>query len=207
MATTSTDPRHDPRQHQPHRPPLYNKLTDNRTRPVRVDDLLYDAAERVPGLVPTRAAVDAELQRKLADKEGVEIAQGLSSRTCSPPAPGATWCTRCSARGARGALESCAHRRGRPRPGAGRAPRAGRLARAAQPAPAERRGRRHARPDRGGSGPDPARPRDRGRRLPRRRGGPPALRRPAHLRRGAEPHPSLPRAGRSCSSSRATSAT
>jgi thioesterase DpgC len=56
---------------------LYDELTDDCTRPVRLDDLLYEAAERVPGLVPTRAEVEAERQRKLADKTGVELAQGL----------------------------------------------------------------------------------------------------------------------------------
>ncbi|HTP21522.1 MAG TPA: hypothetical protein VMJ65_18095, partial [Solirubrobacteraceae bacterium] len=56
---------------------LYDDLTDRCTRPVRLDDLLYDAAERVPGLVPTRAEVEQERTRKLADKQGVELAQGL----------------------------------------------------------------------------------------------------------------------------------
>jgi thioesterase DpgC len=56
---------------------LYDELTDNCTRPRRLDDLLYEAAERVPGLVPTRAELESERQRKLADKTGVELAQGL----------------------------------------------------------------------------------------------------------------------------------
>ena len=58
---------------------LYDELTAGCTRPVRLDDLLYDAAERVPGLVPTRAEVDADRQRKLSEKTGVELAQGLLS--------------------------------------------------------------------------------------------------------------------------------
>jgi enoyl-CoA hydratase/carnithine racemase len=71
-----------------HAEELYSALTGNLTRTVRVEELVYDAAERFPGLVPTRASVDAELERKLADKEGVEIAQGLlvshvlASRRC-----------------------------------------------------------------------------------------------------------------------------
>jgi len=56
---------------------LYDELTDRCTRPVRVEDLVYDAAERVPGLVPTRAEMEPERARKLADKEGLELAQGL----------------------------------------------------------------------------------------------------------------------------------
>src|SRR5205823_1690227 len=35
------------------------------------------AADRVPGLVPSRADLDAERGRKLADKQGVELPQGL----------------------------------------------------------------------------------------------------------------------------------
>ena len=56
---------------------LYDELTDNCTRPVRLEDLVYEAAERVPGLVPTRAEIDVERTRKLADKERLELAQGL----------------------------------------------------------------------------------------------------------------------------------
>jgi enoyl-CoA hydratase/carnithine racemase len=56
---------------------LYDELTDNCTRPVRLEELLYDAAGRVPGLVPTRAEMEPERARKLADKEGLELGQGL----------------------------------------------------------------------------------------------------------------------------------
>jgi (3,5-dihydroxyphenyl)acetyl-CoA 1,2-dioxygenase len=56
---------------------LYDELTENCTRPVRLDELLYDAAERVPGLVPTRAEIEQERTRKLADKERLELAQVL----------------------------------------------------------------------------------------------------------------------------------
>jgi (3,5-dihydroxyphenyl)acetyl-CoA 1,2-dioxygenase len=56
---------------------VYAELTDGFANDVRDEQLVYDAAERFPGLTPTRAAVTEELERKLADKEGVEIAQGL----------------------------------------------------------------------------------------------------------------------------------
>ncbi len=56
---------------------LYDELTDNCTRPVRLDELLYDAAELVPGLVPTRAEIEVKRTRKLADKQRLELAQGL----------------------------------------------------------------------------------------------------------------------------------
>jgi thioesterase DpgC len=56
---------------------LYDELTNGMTRSVRLDELVYEAAERVPGLVPTRAEVDAERERPLAEKTGIELAQGL----------------------------------------------------------------------------------------------------------------------------------
>jgi (3,5-dihydroxyphenyl)acetyl-CoA 1,2-dioxygenase len=56
---------------------LYDELTDTCTKPVRLDDFLYAAAERVPGLVPTRAEVEEERTRKLSEKAGVELNQGL----------------------------------------------------------------------------------------------------------------------------------
>jgi thioesterase DpgC len=56
---------------------LYDELTDTCSKPVRLDDLLYAAADRVPGLVPTLADIEAERGRKLADKQGVELSQGL----------------------------------------------------------------------------------------------------------------------------------
>jgi (3,5-dihydroxyphenyl)acetyl-CoA 1,2-dioxygenase len=56
---------------------LYDELTAGCTRSLRLDELLDQAAERVPGLVPTRPELEAERARKLADKEGIELAQGL----------------------------------------------------------------------------------------------------------------------------------
>ncbi len=56
---------------------LYDRLTRNRTRFVRVEQLIHDAAVLVPGLTPTRAQVDAESALMLRDKEGHEIDQGI----------------------------------------------------------------------------------------------------------------------------------
>jgi (3,5-dihydroxyphenyl)acetyl-CoA 1,2-dioxygenase len=56
---------------------LYDELTDRMTCSVALDQLLSGAAERVPGLVPARAELDAERERPLAEKHGVELAQGL----------------------------------------------------------------------------------------------------------------------------------
>jgi thioesterase DpgC len=55
---------------------LYTTLTDGGTRALRADDLVYAAAERVPGLTPRRVVVDDERERLQKDKDGHEIAQG-----------------------------------------------------------------------------------------------------------------------------------
>jgi (3,5-dihydroxyphenyl)acetyl-CoA 1,2-dioxygenase len=56
---------------------IYDELTDGRSRALRVAELVYAAAERYPGLVPTRAQVDAEREHVQKDKDGVEIEQGI----------------------------------------------------------------------------------------------------------------------------------
>ena len=56
---------------------LYDRLTDGRRKFVRLERLVYDAAELVPGLVPTRAEVAAESELKQSQKEGREIDQGI----------------------------------------------------------------------------------------------------------------------------------
>ena len=56
---------------------LYDRLTGGRRKFVRVERLVYDAAAAVPGLAPTKAEVDAESELKQADKQGVEIDQGI----------------------------------------------------------------------------------------------------------------------------------
>jgi enoyl-CoA hydratase/carnithine racemase len=56
---------------------VYDRLTHGRSRFVRVERLAYDAAALVPGLVPTRAQVDAESAHPQGDKDGVEIDQGI----------------------------------------------------------------------------------------------------------------------------------
>jgi thioesterase DpgC len=60
-----------------HAETVYDVLTDDLRSAVRDEDLVYAAAERFPGLVPTRAEVEVERERKLPDKQGLEIAQGL----------------------------------------------------------------------------------------------------------------------------------
>jgi thioesterase DpgC len=69
---------------------LYSELSEGRTRPLRVEELLEGAAQRVPGLVPSPEELAAERERPLADKQGVELAQGLLlSHVLASPAAGA----------------------------------------------------------------------------------------------------------------------
>jgi thioesterase DpgC len=56
---------------------VYGELTDDFTMPLRADELVYLAAERFPGLTPTRERVAAERERLQGEKDGAEIAQGL----------------------------------------------------------------------------------------------------------------------------------
>jgi thioesterase DpgC len=56
---------------------VYDLLTERCSTFRRLDDLVYDAANLVPGLVPTREEVGAEAAHPQRDKDGVEIDQGL----------------------------------------------------------------------------------------------------------------------------------
>ena len=60
-----------------HTDTVYAALTGDLGRAVRDEELVYGAAERFPGLVPSRAQMAAERARPLPEKEGLEIAQGL----------------------------------------------------------------------------------------------------------------------------------
>jgi (3,5-dihydroxyphenyl)acetyl-CoA 1,2-dioxygenase len=76
-----------------HAATLYDRLTDGRRKFVRVEALAYDAATAVPGLVPTRAEVEAEAALRQADKDGCEIDQGiLFNQFLADPACGLHLC-------------------------------------------------------------------------------------------------------------------
>jgi enoyl-CoA hydratase/carnithine racemase len=55
---------------------LYDELTEGFTRPVRLEELVYRAAGRLPWQLPTREQMDAERGRPLAEKKGIELSQG-----------------------------------------------------------------------------------------------------------------------------------
>ena len=56
---------------------VYRKLTDGLEKFLRVDDLVYELAKLVPGLVPTLRQVKAESGLMQSEKDGVEIDQGI----------------------------------------------------------------------------------------------------------------------------------
>ncbi|UPJ51553.1 enoyl-CoA hydratase/isomerase family protein [Bradyrhizobium sp. 200] len=60
-----------------HAVPMYRELTREGTQSLRVDALLWAAADRWPNILPTRAELAAESERMQADKDGLEIHQGL----------------------------------------------------------------------------------------------------------------------------------
>jgi thioesterase DpgC len=56
---------------------VYGKLTHDLTQFVRVEDLVLQAAESYPGLVPTRAQLAAEAALPLKQKQGLELDHSL----------------------------------------------------------------------------------------------------------------------------------
>lgn len=60
-----------------YRDAVYRKLTNNLTQPRRVEDLAWAAADLLPGILPTRKEVQQEATRMQADKDGLEIQQGV----------------------------------------------------------------------------------------------------------------------------------
>jgi thioesterase DpgC len=56
---------------------VYEALTDERSRFLRLEELVFAAADAVPGLTPTRAEIEAETGLKQGDKEGLEVDQGI----------------------------------------------------------------------------------------------------------------------------------
>ncbi|HLL26565.1 MAG TPA: enoyl-CoA hydratase/isomerase family protein [Xanthobacteraceae bacterium] len=72
---------------------LYRALTKNYANFIRAERLVYDAAALVPGLTPTAAEVEDEMQFPQKDKDGVEIDQGIFlSRVLEHPRAGTHLC-------------------------------------------------------------------------------------------------------------------
>jgi thioesterase DpgC len=56
---------------------LYEQLTNQRSRFVRLEKLVFDAAAAVPGLTPNRGQVTAQITRPQGGKDSFEIDQGI----------------------------------------------------------------------------------------------------------------------------------
>ena len=64
-----------------HAEAVYRALTKNLTNFVRAEELVYEAAKLVPGLMPTRAAGRRQSEKLQRDKDGIEVDQGIFLRT------------------------------------------------------------------------------------------------------------------------------
>src|SRR4051812_10163888 len=72
---------------------VYATLTGNHASFLRVEQLVYAAADLVPGIVPTRAQVAVQSEKPQRDKDGVEVDQGiLLARILAHPSCGAHLC-------------------------------------------------------------------------------------------------------------------
>jgi len=60
-----------------HAVPMYRELTREGARSIRVDALLWEAAARWPDILPSQTELVAESDHMQADKDGLEIHQGL----------------------------------------------------------------------------------------------------------------------------------
>ena len=165
-----------------------------------------------PGPGPDHAEMEAERALAAGRQARARTRAGPAGRACPCAARGGAPPGRVDARadagGARARRRVRPDRLRRPRRRARHAAGTCGRARALQPAPPQRRGRRHARPDRVGRRPDPARSRDRGRRVPRARSSiTPATRASASSARGSTSPTSTGAGSTSCSIWSATSAT
>ncbi len=60
-----------------YRRPIYDALSARRTRALRVEELAWAGADLLPGILPTQAELARESLSLQADKDGLEIHQGL----------------------------------------------------------------------------------------------------------------------------------
>ncbi len=76
-----------------HAPAVYDALTAQRSRFLRLDDLCRSAAAAYPGLVPAASDLEAEAQAPQREKDGLEIDQGLFlAQVLADPVAGAHLC-------------------------------------------------------------------------------------------------------------------
>src|SRR5688572_22699154 len=76
-----------------HAEAVYRALTKGMTTFVRADELVYEAAKLVPGLVPARSQVATEAEKLQSDKDGIEVDQGIFfAHILARPEPGMHFC-------------------------------------------------------------------------------------------------------------------
>jgi thioesterase DpgC len=76
-----------------HAQTVYTALTGNQTGFVRAEPLVYEAANLVPGLVPTRSQVAEQGGKVQRDKDGIEVDQGIFfAQILAHPDAGAHFC-------------------------------------------------------------------------------------------------------------------
>ena len=56
---------------------IYNKVTKNRSKYIRIEDLVYEVNKIVPYLTPSKDEIKLETQKPLSDKTAVELDQGV----------------------------------------------------------------------------------------------------------------------------------
>ena len=56
---------------------IYNHITNNRNKLVKIDELVSSANDVVPHLTPTQTELEIENKKFLKDKDGIETDQGL----------------------------------------------------------------------------------------------------------------------------------
>jgi thioesterase DpgC len=72
---------------------VYDSLTSDRNKFVRVDELCERAAREYPGLVPDARALERESRVNQGDKDGLEVDQGIFlSQVLADPVAGAHLC-------------------------------------------------------------------------------------------------------------------
>jgi thioesterase DpgC len=76
-----------------HAEAVYRALTKDQSTFVRAEELVYAAANLLPGLTPTRQQVAEQSERPQRDKDGIEVDQGIFfANILAHPAAGAHFC-------------------------------------------------------------------------------------------------------------------
>ena len=56
---------------------IYNKITSNRKKYIRIEELVYKVNKTIPNLTPSKEQILLENKRKLSEKIGIELDQGV----------------------------------------------------------------------------------------------------------------------------------